>query len=401
MISKVFDRRIAAWKLLAFGGLAFAMAAASPVSAEEKGVTDTSIKIGTVVPLSGGMAIYGEPMRDGTVAYTGKVNAAGGINGRKIDLIVEDNAYSAEQTVSIARKLVSRDGIFAFLTSNGTVQMGAVLPYVLRQQKVPVMFTYGGLLDWYTPPREGLFGLQVLYEAQGRALGAWAAKDGRRNVVVMRFEVATFQKMADEVEAGFKDATKDGTVSQMAIKLGTQDYAPIALEVIRQKPDAIVTFQTQQEMIALARELKNQGVEIPIYCWAPNVAESTLQLGGQYVEGMKGLSWTLVTPLSDDPVAVEFRDSLAKYAPGAKPEFTALFNYGQSKVFYEALSRIKGPVTHEALEEALYSMKNYESGILPPVTFSKDKHQGIDALQPMQVKNGKWEAIGDLVSVGQ
>lgn len=391
--------RLSDW--LTFGVAILLVARIEIAHAEDvRGVTDHSIKIGTVVPLSGSMAIYGDPMRTGTVALIGKVNAQGGVNGRKIDLLVEDNAYSAEQTVSIARKLISRDKIFAFLNPNGTVQMGAVLPYVLKQQKVPVLFTYGGLLNWYDPPQDGLYGLQVLYETQGRALGQWAARDGKKNILVMRFEVATFEKMAAEVESGFKSISPDGTVSHMAIKLGTQDYAPIALEVIRRKPDAIVTFQTQQEMIALARELRNQGFQPSSYSWAPNVAQSTLELGAAYVEGMKGVSWTLVSPVSDEPVAKEFREAVEKYSPGSKPDFTAFFNYGQAKVFVEALSRVKGELSPESFYEALHSLKGYESGILPPVTFSPEKHQGVDALQPMEVKGGIWVPAGAVIKTG-
>src|SRR5690606_30943327 len=100
---------------------------------------------------------YGVPLRDGADAYVKMVNAKGGVNGRQINLVAEDNAFSTPQAIAVTRKMVSSDKIFALINSNGNAQVAATIPYLLEQQKTPIFGPYGGLTDWFAPPRKGLF----------------------------------------------------------------------------------------------------------------------------------------------------------------------------------------------------------------------------------------------------
>ncbi|MEV8409712.1 ABC transporter substrate-binding protein, partial [Streptomyces niveus] len=100
---------------------------------------DKVIRIGAWYPLTGPLASFGIPERAGADAYFKSVNARGGINGRKIDWIVKDNANDPQQTVQIARRLVDQEGVVAIVAANGTSQSQATFPFVLEQSKVPVI----------------------------------------------------------------------------------------------------------------------------------------------------------------------------------------------------------------------------------------------------------------------
>ncbi|HSW16713.1 MAG TPA: ABC transporter substrate-binding protein [Ramlibacter sp.] len=358
-----------------------------------RGVTPQTIRLGAINSMTGPLAAYGIPIRAGTVAYLGQVNAAGGVNGRKIELAGEDNVFSTPQTLSIARKMVAGDGIFALINTNGTAQVSALLPYLLDQEKIPVLATYGGAVEWFNPARPGLFGTQVLYEDIAGALGRWVGKDGHKKVMTVHIEGASFAKAAKAVEPAYKAAAPQGQVEFLPVKLPTQDYAPIALQIMQSKPDAIIAMQTEGEFLQLARELRNQGSKAPIYVWGPVVTQKLIEVGGASVEGVKALSWT-TSPLAATPQAAEYRAALAKFAPAEKPDFISLFNYAQTKVTVEALRRIRGSVTHQALFDALYTLKDFETGILPPVSFAAGRHQGVTSLFPMQVKSGAWSELG-------
>lgn len=375
------------------GGLGSGMPA---LAQDARGVTAQTIKLGQMVAVTGPLASYGVPIRAGTVAYLGAANSRGGVNGRKLELVSEDNAFSTPQSLAITRKMVADGGVFALINSMGNVQVNAVIPYLLEQEKIPILGSYGGIVEWFSPARPGLFGLQVLYEDIAGALGRWAAKDGHKKVLAVHIEGASFAKAAKAVEPAFKTIAAQGSVDFIPVKLPTQDYAPVALQIMQKKPDAIIAMQTEGEFIALARELKNQGSTIPIYVWGPVVTQKALELGAAYIEGIKAFSWT-ASPLSNAPGIAEYRAALQKYAPSEKPDFISLFIYAETKVIVEALSRIKGPFTYEAFSQALYSLKNFETGILPPVTFAPGRHQGVTSLIPLQVKQGVWVDAGPAI----
>ncbi|WP_460451023.1 ABC transporter substrate-binding protein [Alsobacter sp. SYSU BS001988] len=358
------------------------------------GVTDKEIKLGSWQPLSGPVSIYGVPVRAGADAYFNLVNDQGGVKGRKIKFIVEDNAFNPQRTVAAARKLIGSDEVLAIAVGFGTGPSAAAFPYVLQQEKAPFVTPYAGAEDWYNPPRPGLLSAQVLYENQAAAVGRWAVKDGRKNILVIHSDPAAYHKPGESAVAAIRKADSSAKVEAISVKWGTQDYAPIALDVLRRAPDAIIQIAVVQEVSALAKELRQQNSQIPIYTYSPNVTQSLPLLGGAAVEGVKGVSWTVPASL-DTPALKEYRAALAKYAPDQKPDFDSLLSFGFAKVVVEALRRADEPLNRATFIEGFYKLKNYDSGILPPVTFAPDRPLGLSTLQRVVLKNGVWEAVGE------
>ena len=93
----------------------------------------------------------------------------------------------------------------------------------------------------------------------------------------------------------------------------------------------------------------------------------------------------------------EYRAAFAKVAPNEKPDYLSLNGYGMMKVFIEAVRRIDGPINRQTLVQSMDNLRNYDTGILPPVTYSAQKHLGTSALQRVQVSGGKWISVGDSV----
>lgn len=370
-----------------------AMLAASGSLAQAPGVTDKEIKIGAWIPLTGPIAVVGVPQRAGFDAYINLINDRGGVNGRKITWVVEDNNFNPQRTVAAARKLITRDEVLAIVHPNGTAQSLAAFPYVLEEAKVPLFFAYAGLKDWWYPPRDNLYGLFVNLENQARLLGRWAAKEGAKNIIVVHSALVQFEAVAKEVIPGAKSANASASVELYAAKFDTQDYGPIALDLSKKKPDALVFILAQPDIVRLAKELSQQGVKVPSYTYAPTVANSFVALGGPAVEGLRSMSLT-VPPETNSAAVREYRDALAKYAPDEKPDYVSLFSFANAKVFVEALRRINGPVTRESLVRTLTSLQNYDSGILAPVAFGASRHLGLTATQRVQISGGKWVAVG-------
>jgi branched-chain amino acid transport system substrate-binding protein len=352
-----------------------------------------TIKIGAWFPLSGPIASSGIPQKEGAAAFFDQLNAGGGVNGRKVKYATEDNAFDPQQTIQAARKLIGDEKVVAIVAANGTATSAAAFPYVLNQAKVPIINTYGGAGDWYSPPKPGLFGYQTLYEEQGAAAGAWAAEDGHKNIVVIRSDPAAFAGVAKYVGPGAKSVDPSVKVTEQVVKFQTTDYSPIVGELKGKNPDAVVLILAYPEAAAFLKQAKLQGVNVPAYGYAPTADEGIIKLAGEAANGYHAVS--LTKPAMDpSPEMKEYRTALKKFAPKEQPSGNSAASYAAAKAFAEVLKTVKGDVTPKSIAAAFAKGGTIETGILPPLKYSKDKHLGATQIQRVVVKNGKFVAQG-------
>src|SRR5437667_6691378 len=162
---------MAAWRLL-FAPVVFAAAAAiaDPAAAQKKydpGASDAEIKIGNIMPYSGPLSAYGLIGKT-EAAYFAKINAEGGVNGRKIDFISYDDGFSPPKTVEQARKLVESDEVLLIFQGLGTPTNTAIQKY-LDLKKVPQLFVATGATKFGDPKNfPWTMGWQPTYQTEGR-----------------------------------------------------------------------------------------------------------------------------------------------------------------------------------------------------------------------------------------
>jgi len=379
--------------------LAAVVAAASLVvagcaGADSSGGGSGALKIGAWYPLSGPVAASGVPSEAGARAYFDWLNDNGGISGRKVDFISVDTAFDPQQTLQAARQLVQRDGVQAIVTANGTAATEATFPFVLDQSKVPVFGTYGGSTAWYEPARDGLFGTQALYEDQARVAVSWALEEGAKKIVIVRDDPEAFAVVDDAatqtIEAG------GGTADRVVAKFGSTDYGPYVSEVKSKKPDAVFLILPVPEAAAYLNEAALQGLDAPVYSYAPPATGALIELAGKNAEGFRAVSLTL-PPTSDDPAVAEYREAMEKYAPQQEPDFYSIANFAWAKAFAEIVKTIDGDVNSASITEAIQSASDIETGIAPPFSFA-DGHLGTHAVMRVEVKNGEFVSVGDFVS---
>ena len=149
------------WLLSGSLALLFVTAACGSAPTGTPGVTDETIRVGMTADLTGPLAFLGQEMSAGAKLYLQHVNDQGGVHGRKIELIVEDDGYQPPRTVAAYRKLVDLDQVFC-LTSLGTAPTMALRPIVEREH-VPIVpaVTFASVV--YTPPSRYVFGLDPSY----------------------------------------------------------------------------------------------------------------------------------------------------------------------------------------------------------------------------------------------
>ncbi|MFF1901208.1 ABC transporter substrate-binding protein [Streptomyces sp. NPDC058206] len=355
---------------------------------------DDVIKIGAWHPLTGPLASFGIPEKAGVDAYFKSVNARGGVNDRTIDWIVKDNASDPQQTVQIARRLVDQDGVVAIVATNGTAQTQATFPFVLEQKKVPILNPLGGDASWYEEPRDGLFGLQTLYEDQAAALGEWVVRDGAKKVLVVHSDPTAFVNVSKVIGPAARKTDPSVDVDRLKVKFGTTDYSPVISKVRAARPDAVVMILAAAEAATYLKEAKLQGLDTPTYGYAPVAAQSTLTLAGKAAEGVKAVQ-LVKSPHDDDPAIKEFRKSMAKYEPDQPADFITLWGWEAAKAFVEVAETIKGPVTSASLTRAFEKADAVDTGVGPVLSFSGEQHLGTRDVQKLVARNGRWESQGD------
>src|SRR6266576_5907651 len=158
--------------------IAFAATAGSALAQKkyDTGATDTEIKIGNIMPYSGPASAYGVIGKT-EAAYFKKINAAGGINGRKINFISYDDAYSPPKAVEQARKLVESDEVLFIFNSLGTPSNTAIQKY-MNGKKVPQLFVATGATKWNDPKSfSWTMGWQPNYQSEARIYGKYILQE--------------------------------------------------------------------------------------------------------------------------------------------------------------------------------------------------------------------------------
>ena len=166
------------WGLAMVLASLFIIAACGDDKEEVPGVTDDEILLGTHTSLTGPIAVYSQ-IANTTKAYFDYINdTKGGVNGRKIKFLLEDDAYSPPKTVDLVRKLVEQDQILALVNGLGTATHLQVVDY-LQERGVPDLFVSSGATEWVKDPadRSMVFGSIPNYLAEGVVLGQYVAEN--------------------------------------------------------------------------------------------------------------------------------------------------------------------------------------------------------------------------------
>jgi branched-chain amino acid transport system substrate-binding protein len=201
-----------------FGGLAIAVSSATGQKRYDAGASDTEIKIGNIMPYSGPASSYGVIGRT-EAAYFNKINAEGGINGRRINFISYDDAYSPPKTVEQARKLVESDGVLLIFNSLGTPTNTAIQKY-MNDKKIPQLFVATGATKWNNPKHfPWTMGWQPSYQTEGRIFAQYLLKEHPSGKIGILFQ-------NDDSGKDYVKGVKDGLKGRISI-VAELSYEPL------------------------------------------------------------------------------------------------------------------------------------------------------------------------------
>jgi branched-chain amino acid transport system substrate-binding protein len=352
------------------------------------GVTETEVKLGATAPATGPAAVYYE-MHKAAKAYFETVNGQGGVHGRKISYVVEDDAYTPAKTVPAMRKLVEKDQVFAIFLPTGFGQI-ATRDY-LKSKGVPMLFVSEGSTAFDHNPNV-IRGL-LRWEDEGRVLAQYVADT---------FPGAAVGTLVENTPVGKEGLKGAESVLQGKVKLLPPElYEPGSTNVDAQ----VLNLMDAKADVVLAMALTNIAVSAVKFSaqrqWRPkwvtsyvNVSSDFIDLGGEMVEGVVSGSF-LKLPTDDDPGMEAHRQMLAKRVPGSKPSILTIFGQANAEFMVEALKRAGKDLTREGVLRAAESINDFTCSVcLYPIKLSATDHETFETMKLMEVKNGKWVSLG-------
>jgi branched-chain amino acid transport system substrate-binding protein len=352
-----------------------------------QGVTDTSIKIGAHYALSGPVAVYA-PIVDAVTAYFEDV---GPVNGRSIEYVIRDDAYTPPQTVEVTNQLIEQDQIFAMLLGLGTPTHSQVFDQ-LAELGIPDLLIGSGCACWTNPIVPTAFGGNGNYVTEGRALGQYVVDEGFTSAAIV-YQNDDFGEGGRE---GFLEVT-EGTVevtSEQTYEANARDLTSQTINAIADDPEVLFLFATPVETGSAINAARSNGYEGQIVIstvagvdflgaltGTPENAEGTVTLGG-----LKLLSQ------SDDP-DIQAHVALMESA-GVEPSNFTIFGQAMAEIFIEALTNAQEPLTRGSLVAAFEAIQDFTCSVcIAPINFGEDDHRAIESYIPIIFTSGQFIPI--------
>jgi ABC-type branched-subunit amino acid transport system substrate-binding protein len=397
---------------LAIASAAFALLATSSSGAfaqkkYDTGATDTEIKIGNIMPYSGPASAYGVIGKT-EAAYFKKINAEGGINGRKINFISYDDGYSPPKTVEQARKLVESDEVLFVFNSLGTPPNSAIHKY-MNAKKVPQLFVATGATKWNDPKDfPWTMGWQPNYQSEARIYAKYILKEKPNAKIAVLYQNDDYGK---DYLKGLKDGlgakaasmiiaeesfeTTEPTVDNHIVKLKSTG-ADLFVDIATPKFAAQAIKKVAEIEWKPLHFLNNVSISVGSVIKPAGFENSQGIISAAYLKDASDPQW------DNDPGMKQFTDFLAKDFPeGNKLDASVVVGYGVAQTLVEVLKKCGDDLTRENIMKQAANLKNFRTEVLLPgiaINTSPSNFAPISQLQLMKFKGERWELFGDVIS---
>jgi branched-chain amino acid transport system substrate-binding protein len=363
--------------------------AAEPV----RGVTNNEIVIGTYTDLSGVTAMWGVNNSNSWRMVFDQVNAAGGINGRKIRYIVEDNQYQVPRSVQAANKLINRDGVFIMVANGGTPMNNAVMPDQLAKG-VANVFPLTSARSMYEPLHHLKFGLGSSYYDQIRAgLKYFVEERGKKRVCAM----AQDTDFGRDITAGVKDQLAASHMTLAGETLHKPTDTDFSASVARMRDancDILVLGTIVRDAVQIISAVRKIGWNVDMLGQAASYDDVVAQVPGGTTEGFYAMTPMLfAAETSESPEIRTFVEAYQKQY-GKPPNFAAQIGYTGAMLTVQALKSGGKDLTVDSFVSGMESIRDYHDIFgSPTISFSPTKHQGSNQSFLCMVKGGRWTVV--------
>jgi branched-chain amino acid transport system substrate-binding protein len=388
-------------------GVALLASSASAQKKYDTGATDTEIKVGNTMPYSGPASAYGAIGKAET-AYFNKINAEGGINGRKINFISYDDTYSPPKAVEQVRKLVEGDEVLFVFNPLGTPSNTAIQGY-LNKKGVPQLFVATGATKWGDPQHfPWTMGWAPTYQAEARIYAKYLLENKPDAKIAIMYQNDDYGK---DYLKGFKDGLGDKAAKMIIAEESYEVAEPtIDSHIVRLKSSGadvffnVATPKFAAQAIKKVNELGWKPVHI-MNSVAGSVGATLRPAGLDNSQGIISATYGMDSTdpqWNNDPNMKEWVAFMDKWNPSAdKTDAGNLYGYNVARTLVQVLKQCGDDLTRANIMKQAASLKDFEPGTLLPgikVNTSPTDFYPIEQLQLQRFKGETWERFGPVMS---
>lgn len=403
----------------ALGQPADDFSAASAVKDAHQGISDSEITLGTSAAFSGPSRGLGIELYRGAQAYFTQVNQQGGVRGRKVALKLYDDGYQPVPSVQNTMRLLLEDHVFALFGYVGTPTVTRVLPILkkFQEENIYMFFPFTGAQPQREPPYgEFAFNLRASYREETAGLVDNFLRIGRERIAVF-YQADAYGRSG---WAGVRKALSsygDQIAGEATYKRGTRFSSSMRsqVEILKNaNPDAVICIGAYGACAAFLRDAVDLGLEVPIANLSFVGSENLLQLISESVDDSERYTRHLVNsqvvPSYEDesiPVVKEYGELMRRHDPKVPADlhepdyqpfeksFVSLEGFVNAKLLVEILNRLGEEPSREQLEQAVFSVRDFDLGIGELISFSEQRRQGMQRLYYTVVDEGRFIPLKD------
>jgi branched-chain amino acid transport system substrate-binding protein len=368
---KTFNSLLFTLLFLSFGAVTLLVSA----SFAEVGVTENSIKIGGALDITATDAFSVVPGRKGIETYFQKINAEGGIYGRKLQYVIEDDAYVVSKSLANFKKLVKTDKVFCMLYNDGIDKVSAQMP-LIEEEKIPLVSPIAIDDAVRYPPKRYIFpGYIFMGQDQGRQM-VWyiyntlGIKKPKLGIIWMEGKYCQ-----GGMEAARDYARKLG-IEPLAIEMFPRGAIDVSSQVLKMKMagvEHILMMALEKACASSIKELKRLDWRPSIYFQSSGGDTNVVRLVGEDGLWPERVVAMAIVPLPEDtdfPGIREVHALIKKYDP--QYVIHSHFSWGivAAKILEEGLKRAGKDLTREGLVNAFETFRNFETGLSSPLTYT-------------------------------
>jgi branched-chain amino acid transport system substrate-binding protein len=402
-------------KLLKYGMLpaivlGLAVGSAGPAAAQKKydpGASDTEIKIGNINPYSGPASAYGL-IGKSIDAYFKKINAEGGINGRKINFISYDDSYSPPKAVEQARKLVESDEVLLIFQSLGTPSNTAIQKY-MNSKGVPQLFVATGATKWGDPKNfPWTMGWQPNYQSEGRIYAQYILKNHPNGKIGILYQNDDYGKdYVKGLKDGLGEKAKSMIISEQPYEVADPTIDSQIINLKASGADIFFNVATPKFAAQAIKKVTELG-------WKPiHIVNgvSTSVAGVLKPAGLENSQGLLSTGYLKDQLDPQWKNDagmknwaafMDKYFPeGDKTSSFTGYGYSVAQTLVQVLKQCGDNLTRENVMKQAASLKNLEQDLFLPgikINTSATDFFPLEQMQMMRFKGEGWEVFGPVLT---
>ncbi|MBW7925113.1 MAG: ABC transporter substrate-binding protein [Burkholderiaceae bacterium] len=379
--------------------VALALAASAPLAlAQTQGVTKDEIVVGSLQDLSGPLAGFGKQLRAGLLLRAEELNEQGGVHGRRIRLVIEDDGYDPRKAVLGAQKLVNQDRIFAMVAHLGTAPNMAAMP-IQFEKNVVNFFPITAAREMYEPFHRLKYAFAATYYDQVRhATPVLVKEKGAKKVCTVYQDDEFGLEVLRGAEAGLKTIGMD-FAEKTTYKRGATDFSSQVARMKAASCDFVVLGTVIRETIGVIGESRKTGFDPTFLGSSAAYTELIHKLGGKAMDGLYATMTVQVPYLDDASQPLRFWANKYKTKFGDDPSVFSVYGYLALDSFIRAADKAGPNLSTDSFVKAMDTM-SIPGDIFgsAPQSFGPKKRLGSNAARLSQIQNGRWKVISDYYS---